>query len=210
MSERPEDEIPAQDHELPAIEFDSPGRFAIHNPASQPATTATPEPAPFQMGQHQALERFASADLARAHALSLLQQARRRICIYSNDLEPWLYNHSSVQDACAQLLLANPRNQLRILVQDARRAVQDGHRLITLSRRLSSNCSIRRVHPEHPASDGSFLLVDDCALWMRPELSQYSGYVHYSNPGRLRQQLQLFEQAWIYSLSDPDLRSFLL
>lgn len=107
-------------------------------------------------------------------------------------------------------IVASPRNQLRILVQDVRRAVQDGHRLINLSRRLSSNCSIRRVNPEHPASEGSFLLVDDCALWIRPEPGQYAGYVYYSNPGRLRQQLQLFEQAWSYSLSDPDLRSFLL
>ena len=210
MSERPEDEIPATDLELPAIEFDSPGRFAIHNPAAETTLSAKPEPAPFQLGKHQTLERFASADLARAHALALLQQARRRICIYSGDLEPWLYNHSSVQDACTQLLLASPRNQLHILVQDVRRAVQDGHRLINLSRRLSSNCSIRRVNPEHPASEGSFLLVDDCALWIRPEPGQYAGYVYYSNPGRLRQQLQLFEQAWSYSLSDPDLRSFLL
>lgn len=210
MSERPEDEIPAPDLELPAIEFDSPGRFAIHNPAAEPATAARLEPAPFQLGQHQALERFASAEPARAHALALLQQAKRRICIYSNDLEPWLYNHSSAQDACSQFLLASPRNQLHILVQDVRRAVQDGHRLINLSRRLSSNCSIRRVNPEYPAGEGSFLLVDDCALWVRPEISQYAGYVFYSNPGRLRQQLQLFEQAWAYSLSDPDLRSFLL
>lgn len=210
MNEHPEEQIPAQDPELPAIEFDYPGRFAIHNPATEPAASGKPEPAPFQIGRHQALERFASAELARAHALALLQQARRRICIYSGDLEPWLYNHSSVQDACTQLLLASPRNQLRILVQDTRRAVQDGHRLITLSRRLSSNCRIRRVNPEYPAGEGSFLLVDDCALWMRPEPGQYAGYACYANPGRLRQQLQQFEHAWSYSLSDPDLRSFLL
>ena len=52
MSERPEDEIPATDLELPAIEFDSPGRFAIHNPAAETTLSTRPEPAPYLLGKH--------------------------------------------------------------------------------------------------------------------------------------------------------------
>ena len=116
--------------ELPAIEFQSPGRFTVHNPPSQSGDSPRAEPAPFILGAHPDLERFSQPEQARAHALALLQQAQRSLCIYSHDLEPWLYHHSSMQDACTRFLLANPRNQLRILLRDPARAVKEGHRLL--------------------------------------------------------------------------------
>ena len=90
--------------ELPAIEFQSPGRFAVHNPSSPSPNPDSPraEPAPFILGAHLALERFSLPEHGRAHALAMLQQAQRSLCIYSHDLEPWLYHHSSIQDACTR------------------------------------------------------------------------------------------------------------
>ncbi|WP_370295478.1 histone acetyltransferase HPA2 [Pseudomonas benzenivorans] len=196
--------------ELPAIEFESPGRFAVHNPAPPAADGQRCEPAPFKLGEHLALERFSQPEQARAHALALLQQARRNLCIFSDDLEPWLYHHSSVQDACARFLLANPKNRLRILLRDVTRAVKDGHRLLSLSRRLSSNLQIRKLHPDYPAEDLAFLLVDDCGLLLRPELDQFAGYALYQDPARVRLRQAQFDQAWETSITDPDLRSFLL
>lgn len=210
MSEHPEPEIETTEAELPPIEFSSPGRFPVVNPQALQSDQSAPEPAPFVLGRHSAIERFATAELARAHALALLQQAHRRICLYSQDLEPWLYNHSSIAQACSQFLIVHPRNQLRILLGDSRRAVQDGHRLLQLSRQLSSNCSIRKINPERAAGEACFLLVDDCAFMLRPDPLHYAGYAYYNNPARLRQQLQQFEQAWSHALHDPDLRSFLL
>ena len=102
--------------ELPAIEFQSPGRFTVHNPSSPGPDSPRAEPAPFTLGVHTTLERFSQPEQARAHALALLQQAQRSLCIYSHDLEPWLYHHSSVQAACSRFLLASSRNQLRILL----------------------------------------------------------------------------------------------
>ncbi|MCH3011664.1 hypothetical protein K3W89_14895, partial [Listeria monocytogenes] len=80
------------------------------------------EPAPFRLGEHEPLERFAHPPEARAHALALLPQARRSLCLHSPDLESWLYHHSSSQEACTRFLLANPRNRLRILVGDSAQA----------------------------------------------------------------------------------------
>ncbi|KSF81904.1 histone acetyltransferase HPA2 [Pseudomonas paraeruginosa] len=196
--------------DLPAIEFSSPGRFAVHNPASDAAPAQSPEAAPFRLGEHQPLERFEQPQQARAHALALLQQARRSLCLYSPDLEPWLYHHSSVQDACTRFLLANPRNRLRILVGDSTQAVRNGHRLITLSRRLSSNCLIRRLNPDYPREDDAFLLADEQGLLLRPHPAQPASYACYRAAGRVRQLQARFERAWNTSLSDPDLRSLLL
>ena len=196
--------------ELPAIEFHSPGRFAVHNPAPVMADSEPVEPAPFILGEHLPLERFSQPAEARAHALAMLQQAQRSLCIYSNDLEPWLYHHSSIQEACTRFLLANPKNRLRILLRDASRAVKQGHRLLTLSRRLSSNLQIRKLHPDYPAEEVAYLLADDRGLLLRPELDQFAGYALYQDPARVRLHQAQFDQSWETSISDPELRSFLL
>ncbi|HLA30893.1 MAG TPA: histone acetyltransferase HPA2 [Pseudomonas sp.] len=196
--------------ELPAIEFESPGRFPVRNPPSPPSDGPRAEPAPFILGEHQALQRFSQPDEARAHALALLQQAQHSLCIYSHDLEPWLYHHSSVQEACTRFLLASPRNQLRILLRDASRAVKEGHRLLSLSRRLPSNLHIRKLHPDYPSEELAFLLADDQGLLLLPELGQFAGYALYQDPARTRLRHTQFDRAWDTSITDADLRSFLL
>ncbi|WP_339488487.1 DUF7931 domain-containing protein [Pseudomonas sp. EL_65y_Pfl2_R95] len=204
----PVDEEPAL--ELPAIEFESPGLFSVHNPEAVVSLSEQREPAPFVLGEHSALERFNSPELARSHALALLQQAKRSLCIYSQDLEPWLYHHSSVQQACTAFLLANPKNRLRILVKDLGNAIKDGSRLISLSRRLSSNLLIRKLNPDYPIEDIGYLLADDRGLFLRPEADQCAGYASYQDAGRVRLRQAHFNQAWETSITDPDLRSFLL
>lgn len=196
--------------ELPAIEFQSPGRFAVRNPEPAPGENPQAEPAPFILGEHLALERFDQPEMARAHALAMFQQAQRSLCIYSADLDPWLYHHSSIQEACTRFLLASPKNRLRILVKDISRAVKQGHRLLGLSRRLSSNLHIRLLHPDYPSEEVAFLLADDRGLLLRPEPEQFAGYALYQDPVRVRLRQAQFDQAWQTSITAPDLRSFLL
>lgn len=196
--------------ELPAIDFHSPGRFALHNPQ-----TEIPEPqgwdaAPFLLGQHTSLQRFSKPTEVREHALAMLQQANRSVCICSTDLEPWLYHHSSVQQACTRLLLAHPRNQLRILIGDPSRAVKEGNRLLQLARRLTSSLHIRKLNPDYPEPGGAYLIADDCGLLERPKVDQYTGYALYSDLARVRVRQAEFDKAWEHGLSDANLRSFLL
>ncbi|SDI16225.1 DUF7931 domain-containing protein [Pseudomonas panipatensis] len=206
-------DAPEQDgtsDELPAIEFRSPGRFSVHNPAAETAPAQPWEPAPFKLGDDTSLQRFSLAEAARAHALALMQQAERSLCLFSPDLEPWLYNHSSIQDACTRLLLRHPQNRLRILLRDSSRATREGHRLLNLSRRLSSNCHIRLLNPDYPQEEHAFLLADQVGMLIRTEPAQPGGHAWYNNPGRVRQLQAQFNLAWDTSLSDPNLRSFLL
>ncbi|BCR24472.1 DUF7931 domain-containing protein [Aquipseudomonas alcaligenes] len=197
--------------DLPAIDFQSPGRFAVHNPDIQPALSAEPrEPAPFLLGAHPHLERFARPEQAQAHALALLLQARTSLCLYSPDLEAWLYNHSSVQEACTRFLLASPKNRLRILLRDVGKPVRHGHRLLNLAKRITSNLQVRKINPDHPSEESAYLLVDDRGLLLRETPEQYAGYALYNDPGRVRQRQALFDEAWDLSVTDPDLRSFLL
>lgn len=196
--------------ELSLIEFQSPGRFKLDNPELQSALPEEWSAAPFLLGDSTEAQAFSDMGGARQHALALIQQVRRSLTIYTPDLEPWLYNHSSIQKACSRFLLAHPRNRLRILVSDSTRAVKEGHRLVTLSRRLTSNFFVRKVHPDYPVNASTFLVADECGMLIRPNAEQYSGHALYRDPVRARQQLRLFDAAWDRSLTDPDMRSFLL
>lgn len=196
--------------ELAPIEFASPGRFAINNPPSAANRPQAWQAASCVLGQTVELQRFSSPEGARALALALLQQVRRSLCLYSPDLESWLYNHELMQNACKAFLLGHPQNSLRILLRDSSKVVKDGHRLLTLSRRLSSKMHIRILNPEQPVEELAYLLVDERGMLMRPEPEQIAGYALFNDPGRVRVQQTRFEQAWNNSILDPDLRSFLL
>jgi hypothetical protein len=206
----PQDDTQQAPPALADIEFESLGRFPVLNPQTAEPTLQQAEPAPFKLGEDAPLQRFSHPDQARAHTLAMLQQARHSINLYSPDLEPWLYNHSAVEQALRTFLLASPRNRLRILLKDSSRAIKEGHRLIALARRLPSNCQIRKLNPHYPIDDHCALLIDECGVLLRTGADPYNGYVLYNEPARLRQRLELFTQSWESSISDPDLRSFLL
>ncbi|MCQ4242833.1 histone acetyltransferase HPA2 [Stutzerimonas stutzeri] len=201
-----DDSLPSMATELAAIDFKSPGRYLINNP-QQERETRPEAPAVDGSGTFQTFESLQEAQL---HTLALLAQARRSICLYSPDLEPWLYNQSDIVQTCASFLLAHPRNRLRILLADPTPAVRQGHRLLTLARRLTSNMQIRTLNPDHPAHTSAFLVVDERGLLIRPEPERVAGYALYQNPGRARALRRQFDTAWEYSLSHPDLRGFLL
>ena len=195
-----------QDIELPAIEFVPQGSFSIYNPdTSSPA--ACWQTTTDRLGEHRELIKVEGLDSVRSHTLSLMQQAQNSLCIYSPDLEPWLYNHNSIQQACSKLLLAHPKKSLRILLRDTSRITREGHALLSLSHRLSSRCSIRKVNFDHDYVDDAWLIADDCGLFTRKAQQLQQGVVYYSDPARVRQSQRLFNAMWDVSHSDINLRS---
>lgn len=198
-----------QDLELPAIEFVAQGSFSIHNPD----TSSVPEPwlaADHQLGDCRELLRIEGVDPVRSHTLALLQQAQHSLCIYSPDLEPWLYSHSSIASACSALLLAHPKKNLRILLRDTTRIAREGHVLLALSQRLSSRCSIRKVNTEYDYADDAWLIADNCGLLVRKAQQLTRAVVHYNDPARVRQSQRVFDAMWDVSHSDVNLRSMRL
>ncbi len=188
---------------LTPIDFESPGRFALDIPV---AARTVSEPPPLNRELH----RFESAIDARRHLAILLQHARLNVSLYSQDFEPWLYDDDAVEQACARLLRSHPRSRLRVLLRDSSRAVRQGHRLLRLAHRLTSQFQIRLLHPDYQASTAAFLLIDAGGALACPEPGAFAGYALYHAPGRVRQLQRQFDSAWDHSLSDPELRSFLL
>ncbi|MBE7927991.1 histone acetyltransferase HPA2 [Pseudomonas saudiphocaensis] len=193
--------------ELAAIEFVPSHRRHIDNPQPQQAKQLPSDTLQAGSEPHHPV---ASREDVRRHTLRLLCQARHSLCLYSPDLEPWLYDEDGVIQASKRFLLGHRRNRLRILLADPTLAIRQSHRLLALARRLTSNLQIRTLNPEYPAQSAAVLVVDHCGLLVRPGPEHTTGYALYQSPGRARAIQRQFDSAWERSLSHPDLRSFLL
>lgn len=163
-----------------------------------------PEP---QLGQDLAL-RLEGLDALREHGVRLIGQASRQLSIQTPDLEAPLYDNFAVEAAIKRLLLGHPRHQVRILINDSALAMRQGHRLIALAQRLTSNLLIRRP-PADQQSEGSCLIVDDQAL-LRRTGSAPTGFVRYGDRAAVKVQQQVFDRLWASSQPDQELRRMVL
>lgn len=185
--------------DLPLITFDSPG-----------PVPRLKDPRGRGLAHYDAFEHMIHTRAEAAACVQrFIQQARRSICIYSHDLESWLYHTEACAEACKALLTRQHRSRLRILVRDSER-VESDHRLVRLSHRLTSNIAIRRLNPDYAIEAGGFLIVDDDCLFSRPVAAEPTGKATTGDRASVRRFQTRFDQAWDYSIDDPNLRSILL
>ncbi|WJW74404.1 hypothetical protein QVG61_07715 [Thiohalobacter sp. IOR34] len=147
-----------------------------------------------------------SRDDNRAAVLALAGQARRRIDIFTQDLEPALYDCGEFIEVLTRLVLGSRQARVRILAVDLSRAVREGHRLIEFCRRLSSYAAIQRCHEDDRERSDAFLLADDHGLLHRRLASRPEGLVDFDAPAEVRRLRSEFETLWARSAPEPDLR----
>lgn len=143
----------------------------------------------------------------RAAATSMVRQARRTLDLVSRNLDAAVYDDAEFLEATKQLVLRSGRTQMRILVQDATPAVTRGHRLLELTRRLSSYMDIRVPGRQHANYNSAFLIVDRMGTIFRPLADRYDGVVCFRNPREAGELSELFEEMWALADTDPNLRA---
>jgi len=141
------------------------------------------------------------------HASELMvQQCLASLEIFSRDLDASLYDQAPFLQALGALCLSNRRARVRILVQDPMTAVKRGHRLIELSRRLSSSIEIRQAHQDYRHHNEAFLVADDCGLIYRSLSDRYEGTANFYNPVQAERKADFFTEVWDRSEAHPELR----
>lgn len=184
-----------------AIEFVSPGKYCIHNPPSRRHHPAGATPITQMLhGREEILQ----------HSLQLLQQARLQVCIYSTDLEPWLYSHDTVTEHCKNFLLQHASSRLHILLHDSRRLLAESHRLLPLVERLGSRAQIRLVHPEYEVFPDCWLSIDQHGLLLRKTSAPFQGQLFCGQPAKVRPCIEQFNSMWAISRTDINLRRMTL
>ncbi len=140
-------------------------------------------------------------------ALALIVQGKHALTIYSRDLDHAVYDNPELAEAVRQLAIRNRVSETKILVQNSGRIVQQGHRLIELSRRLESLIKIRKVAEEYQHYNGSFLVVDRRGLIHNKTGEGYRATVNFNAPSEAVLLLNFFDEVWERSEPDPQLRA---
>lgn len=142
----------------------------------------------------------------REAALAMTVQARRSLCILTEDLEHAVYNTPAMAEAVTRLATRNRHSSVCILLQDPTAVVHRTHRLVELSRRLSTSVQIRRPHEEHRRIARAFLVVDATGYVRRTRPGRYEGTARFNASGEARELLRLFDVLWERSTPDPELQ----
>jgi len=149
---------------------------------------------------------LATAEQNRDASIALVNQARYTLYIVSRELDHKLYDNDGFYNTVKQLATSNPKAKIRILIQNSDKAVKQGHRLIDLSRKLSSFITIRLQGKHFKEFNEAWLIVDSKAWIRRAHADKYSSDVDYSAAQQLREIEKTFTNMWDESIDDPNLR----
>ncbi len=157
-------------------------------------------------GRHRVRTRPEAGDAA----LSLAEQARHALRLFSRDLDTRMYSTEAFCRAVTALARHHRYSFIRILVQDPTPAIKTNHRLLGPIQQLTSHIGIRRVANDWQNETSAGLLADERGLLWIPDGSDYTGTVDFHAGPRARTYRQWFDEVWEASETDPEFRRLLI
>lgn len=147
-----------------------------------------------------------SRDGVRAASLHLVANARRKVHIYSRDLDAALYDNTEFLEALGRFAVSHRYAEVRIIVQDAGPAIRADHRLIGLAQRLSSHIEIREPGPQHREYNAAFLVTDGQGVVYRELGDRYDAIASEDDRPRARQLIRYHDEVWEFGRANPNLQ----
>jgi hypothetical protein len=147
-----------------------------------------------------------SSEACRLAALSMVRQAARSIDIVSRQLDAQMYDNQDFCDAVSQLIVGSRRVRLRALLRYPDPVVKHGHRLVTLSQRLSSFIELRVPAREFDEYNAAFLIVDGAGVVYRTLSDTFEGTASFNDPRKAQELTRQFESMWQTATRDINLR----
>jgi len=140
---------------------------------------------------------------ARQTALSLIQQAKQRICFFGNTLDKVLFGDADCVSAIQAMALSSSRAQAQFVLRDCKKASMEGHPLIPLVQKLTSRIALHQAHHDHCQLKHYMLLIDQRAFLYGSQQQTYEGRSSLNAPAETRQFQQQFDIVWDQSIPDP-------
>lgn len=159
------------------------------------------------LGRAESLFQLDGQRVQRQAVAALAKQARRELRLLTPDLEPILYDQAPFLEQVSRLAIER-RGQLpvRILLIDAEPVLRRGHRLVELSRKLSSALQIRAVPEEFTAQCDHYLLADDRGYCLRRYAAPRNMLLDFNDAAAVRRMQRGFDKIWEQGAIHPDLR----
>ncbi len=146
-------------------------------------------------------------DEIKDESIAMATQAKRQICIFTQQLEHRIYANQDFVKAVKQLAIRHPKTIIRILLRDNTAARKKGHRLIYLAQHLSSSFQIKKIHPEFAEVIRGFMLVDQVGYVFRPRwYDPKTAFSSFNDPLSVKEYQYQFDKIWGKSELDRELR----
>ena len=138
--------------------------------------------------------------------VDLVDMSKRRISIFTPDLEPGVYNEERFLEAVKRLTLGKPFARIRVLISNPAHLVRNGNPFVQLARRLSACIEFRNVDEEFRYHREAFLVADEAALIYRVDASKWEGIADTNEPAVARRYLGMFDEIWKASRAEAEVR----
>ncbi|MFT6051754.1 MAG: hypothetical protein ACI9B9_001397 [Halioglobus sp.] len=142
--------------------------------------------------------------------LELCQTARRHIRILSPHLDSAVFDNDELCSAISALARRSAQSEVKIIVNDAKPLVQNGHALLRLARRIPSVIRIQTLshHPE--LSKETIIIRDRDGLLYKPGDSNGQAFMELESRAVIQDHLEQFDLHWQRSLPNAELRDLRL
>ena len=74
--------------------------------------------------------------------IDVAREARRRVSIYTHDLEPGIYDDPDFLEVIKHMVLSQSYSRIRVLIADPTRAIKNGNAFVHLGRRRSARAEM--------------------------------------------------------------------
>lgn len=163
-------------------------------------------PATLRLGEDQTRYRLESREENRLAALLLARQVTRQLDMFTPDLEAAIYDTDDFAKAVTRFALSSQHARMRILTLDVERAVKYGHRLIEVSRKLSTYIEIKHAHEDYRSALDCYLIADESGILQRTVASRFEGICSMYQPLEVRRLREQYDDMWERSSSTPEFR----
>jgi len=139
----------------------------------------------------------------RVAAVRVAASATRMLTMYTQDVEPDIYDQPAFLEAIKRLILARSYAKVRVLIADPARTRFETSKFIGVARRITSHIEVRHLRADLRNNATSFLIADERALLYRLQSSRWDGLLELNDPPVSRRYLTYFDDVW--QASEPHL-----
>ena len=118
----------------------------------------------------------------RQAVIDVAREAKRKVSIFTHDLEPGIYDDPDFLEVIKRLVLSQTYARIRVLIADPTRAIKNGNNFVHLGRRLNTYIEFRHVREDLRTHAESFCIADETALVYRLQANRWEGIADTYEP----------------------------
>ena len=142
----------------------------------------------------------------RQAAVATAKQARRRLSIFTHDLEPGIYDDPEFLEVVKRMVLSQTYARIRVLIADPMKAIKNGNNFVHLGRRLNTYIEFRHVRDDLRTHAEAFCIADEKALVYRLQASRWEGIADTYEPAVAKLYSKMFDEIWFASEVEMEFR----